>query len=407
MKRPPTWILILVAVVVCIGLDLGYDAAVAADRSWKFWLHVLVICAINVLGATSLNVVNGMAGQFSIGHAGFVGIGAYLGGAVAAKTAVAMGLGIADLHENLPLSQALVIVPISLLPVVAVCAVVGFLVGLPSLRLRGDYLAIVTLGFSEIVRLTVLGTVEDNAKNPITKAIASLGGSLGFRGLSIETPAGPDFTGVPSAAGPFFTVGIAALAVFLALRLKRSGYGRALRAVREDEIAAAAVGVDPAKYKVTAFVIAAMGAGVAGALLAIQRDGPGLVSPAVLKFDRSFEVITMVILGGSGSVTGAAVGAILYTLVFYASEEGLRVMAREGVEVLAKVDAAALRMALFAATLVVVMLVRPEGIFGERELFEKPAGKGPKGDGGKDRPVAGEPKAPPPSEQDLPAAPIA
>ncbi|MGZ3456860.1 MAG: branched-chain amino acid ABC transporter permease [Polyangiales bacterium] len=356
----------------------------------KFWLHIVVICAINVLGATSLNIVNGMAGQFSIGHAGFVGLGAYLGGAVAARMGLAMGLTLSQFHDNLTLVQSFVIVPAVLLPVIVVCALVGLVVGLPSLRLRGDYLAIVTLGFSEILRLTILGTVEDTATNPVSKAIAALGGSLGYRGPKLEG----DFTGVPSVAGPFWTVGLAAFAIFLALRLKRSGFGRALRAVREDEIAAAAVGVDPAKYKVTAFVLAAAGAGVAGALLAIQRDGPGIVSPALMKFDRSFEVITMVILGGSGSVTGAAIGAILYTVVFYASEEGLRIAAGS-IEFFAKVDAAALRMAIFAATLIIVMLVRPEGLFGERELGEKNTG-------GKDRPVPKEPKGKPPSEKDLP-----
>lgn len=391
MKRIPPWVLVLFGALICVGLDFGYDAVVTADRAMKFWMHIAVICAINVLGATSLNIVNGMAGQFSIGHAGFVGLGAYLGGAVAARVGVMMGLPLAQLHDNLTLGQSMIIMPAVLLPVIVVCALVGFVVGLPSLRLRGDYLAIVTLGFSEILRLTVLGTVEETAKNPLTRAIAALGGSLGYRGPKL----GDDFTGIPSVAGPFWTFGLAAFAVFLALRLKRSGYGRALRAVREDEIAAAAVGVDPARYKVTAFVLAAAGAGIAGALLSIKRDGPGIVSPALMKFDRSFEVITMVILGGSGSVSGAAIGAILYTVVFYASEEGLRIAGQSGVAIFAKMDAAALRMALFAATLVIVMLVRPEGIFGERELFEKK-------DGAKDKPVDKEPKGKPPSEQDLP-----
>jgi branched-chain amino acid transport system permease protein len=392
VKKVPAWVLVLVGALVCVGLDFGYDAIVHADRAMKFWMHIAVICAINVLGATSLNIVNGMAGQFSIGHAGFVGLGGYLGGAVAAHVGVWMHLSLAQFHDNLTFAQSMVIVPAVLVPVIIVCALVGFIVGLPSLRLRGDYLAIVTLGFSEILRLTILGTVEDTAKNPITRMIASLGGSLGYRGVKMEG----DFTGVPSVAGPFWTVGIAAFAVFLALRLKRSGYGRALRAVREDEIAAAAVGVDPARYKVTAFVLAAVGAGIAGALLSIQRDGPGIVGPAVMKFDKSFEVITMVILGGSGSVSGAAIGAILYTVVFYASEEGLRIAGQSGVEAFAKMDAAALRMAIFAATLVIVMLVRPEGIFGERELFEK--------DGAKDKPVPKEPKGKPPSKKDLPGA---
>jgi branched-chain amino acid transport system permease protein len=373
-KRLPTPVLLLIALAICIALDLGYDAAVSADRASKFWLHIAIICSINVLGATSLNIVNGMAGQFSIGHAGFVGLGAYIGGSVAANLGVAMKLPINVLRDNLSLTQSLIIVPVVLVVVAIVCALVGFVVGLPSLRLRGDYLAIVTLGFSEILRLSILGTVAENANNPVTRMIGSLGGALGYRGPQ----QGSDFVGIPSVAGPFWTFGLTALAVFLALRFKRSGFGRALRAVREDEIAAAAVGVDPAKYKVTAFILAAVGAGIAGALLVIQRDGPGIVSPANMKFDKSFEVITMVILGGSGSVSGAAVGAVLYTVVFYASEEGLNQLARAGVGFFAHVDAAALRMALFAATLIAVMLVRPEGLFGERELFEPRMGDGKK-----------------------------
>ena len=372
MRRVPVVVLLLLGVAICVGLDFGYDAAIATDLAtsdpigWKFWLSILVITSINVLGATSLNVVNGMAGQFSIGHAGFVGLGAYLGGAVAAYMALWLKIPLADISGNLSLTQSLMIVPPVLLVVAIVSAGVGFVVGLPSLRLKGDYLAIVTLGFAEILRLTILGTNADEARNPVTRAIGSLGGALGYRGPQV----GNDYIGVPTVAGPFWTVGVAALALFLAFRLKRSGFGRALRAVREDEIAASAVGVDPARYKVTAFVIAAVGAGIAGALLAIRRDGSGIVGPANMKFDKSFEVITMVILGGSGSVSGAAIGAVLYTIVFYLSEEGLQYLARNDVSFFAHVDAAALRMALFAGALIVVMLLRPEGILGERELSD-------------------------------------
>ncbi len=377
MRRVPTFVLLLLGAAVCVGLDLAYDAAVSADRGYKFWLTIAVMCAINVVGATALNIVNGMAGQFSIGHAGFVGLGAYLGGFVAARVALLMKIPLDELRDNLSLTHSLIIFPVVVLSVAAVCALVGLVVGLPSLRLRGDYLAIVTLGFSEILRLTVLGTNADSAKNPITKGIAALGGSLGYRGPSVPGGDPGDFVGIPSVAGPFWIFGLAALMVFLAYRLKRSGFGRALRAVREDEIAASAVGVDPAKYKITAFVLAAVGAGIAGALLVLRRDGPGIVTPANMKFDKSFEVITMVILGGSGSVTGVAVGAVLYTTVFYAAEEGLLQLSRN-YSAFADIDAAALRMTLFAAALIIVMLVRPEGLFGEREVWERKSKGGPK-----------------------------
>jgi branched-chain amino acid transport system permease protein len=393
MRRIPTVVWLVVALAICVGLDFGYDWAVDFDRSYKFWLTIAVMCAINVLGATSLNVVNGMAGQFSIGHAGFIGLGAYLGGWVAARMSLVLKIPLDQLHDNLSIQQSLILVPLVVVVVAIVCGGVGWVVGLPSLRLRGDYLAIVTLGFSEILRLTILGTVADTAHNPITRGIAALGGSLGYRGPAVED----DFTGIPSVAGPLWIFGLTALGVFLAYRLKRSGFGRALRAVREDEIAASAVGVDPAKYKVTAFVLAAVGAGIAGALLVLRRDGPGIVSPANMKFDHSFEAITMVILGGSGSVTGVAVGAVLYTVIFYATEEGLLQLSRN-YEMFAKIDAAALRMALFATALIVVMLVRPEGLFGEREVWErrdpKPGKKPPPSNESKEGRV--------PSEKDLP-----
>ncbi len=377
MRKLPTWIWFLLGLAICLGLDVGYDAVVGGDRSMKFWLSIVALSAINVLGATSLNVVNGMAGQFSIGHAGFVGLGAYLGGYLAAKITLLVGVPASRMQENLPISTSLMVLPIVLLAVASVCAAVGFVVGLPSLRLRGDYLAIVTLGFAEILRLTIYGITPDNAANPVTRAIASLGGALGYQGPQVDGRP----VGIPSLAGPLWTIGLAAFAVFLALRLKRSGFGRALRAVREDEIAASAVGVDPARYKVTAFVLAAAGAGIAGALVVLRRDGPNLVSPTLMKFDKSFEVITMVILGGSGSVGGAAIGAVIYTFVFYGVEELLQQLGRDSVPWLAQIDAPALRMTLFAASLIVVMLLRPEGIFGEREPFEKKAAD-PRGGGG-------------------------
>src|SRR5262249_45720892 len=159
-----------------------------------------------------------------------------------------------------------VVRPPALLGAAAMAALFGLVVGLPSLRLRGDYLAIVTLGFAEIFRL-VIATAQTGgtAQGAVGRFLASLGGQNGY--------AGPDGTGVAQYAGPFWIFGAVVVSTLLCWRLKFSGWGRALRALREDEIAAAAVGVDPTQYKVTSFVIAAAGAGVAGALLASMRDG--------------------------------------------------------------------------------------------------------------------------------------
>ena len=176
--------------------------------------------------------------------------------------------------------------------------------------------------------------------------------------------------GVPLYAGPFWVFGMTALLLVVAWRMKFSGWGRALRALREDEIAAASVGVDPTRYKVTSFVLSAVGAGIAGGLLATMRDGTPIVNPDSFNFQASFDAITMVILGGSGSVTGAALGGIFITLSIKAIE---MVQATPVVEALTEklpsLDLNALRMMVYAMVLVALMILRPEGILGERELF--------------------------------------
>jgi branched-chain amino acid transport system permease protein len=247
----------------------------------------------------------------------------------------------------------------------------GLVVGLPSLRLRGDYLAIVTLGFAEIFRL-VIATAQTGgtAQGPIGRALASLGGQNGY--------AGPDGTGVPQYAGPFWIFGAVVVMTLLAWRLKFSGWGRALRALREDEIAAAAVGVDPTRYKVTSFVLSAAGAGIAGGLLASMRDGNPTVQPDQFTFVYSFDAITMVILGGSGSVSGAIFGGVFVTFTVKTIEllQGLdSVQAFKALH--PNLDLNALRMVVYAAVLIGLMILRPEGLFGERELFKRKSRVGP------------------------------
>ena len=165
------------------------------------------------------------------------------------------------------------------------------------------------------------------------------------------------------------------LAVFagfvLCHRMKFSGWGRALRALREDEVAAAAVGVDPTRYKVTSFVLAAAGAGVAGGLLATMHDGAPATQPDQFGFQASFDAITMVILGGSGSVSGATLGALFVTFTTKLFEFLQSTQAMQDLRVSQPwLDLNALRMVSYAATLIAVMIVRPEGVLGEREIGE-------------------------------------
>jgi branched-chain amino acid transport system permease protein len=347
-----TYLALAAAVVV---LELGFEKIIP-DTAWR---QIALFAMVNVIVALSLNVINGLAGQFSIGHAGFVGVGAYTAAVVAGR-----------IHQSFHTDEILfknsfLVVPAAVLAGALMAGFFGLLVGLPSLRLKGDYLAIVTLGFSEIFRLT-LATAQTGGANQggIGGALASLGGAQGY--------AGPDGSGLPQYAGPFWIFGAVVVCTLFCWRLKFSGWGRALRALREDEIASAAVGVDPVRYKVTSFVIAAMGAGIAGALLAQLRDGNPTVQPDQFTFAYSFDAITMVILGGSGSVSGAIVGGIFVTISVKMIEQ---LQGLESVQAFKAtheaLDLNALRMVVYAAVLIGLMIMRPEGLFGEREIVKR------------------------------------
>jgi branched-chain amino acid transport system permease protein len=343
-------------VAVLLALEFGLDALIP-DSSIR---QLLMLAAIYVMVAVSLNVINGMAGQFSIGHAGFVGIGAYTAAIVASQLQTT-GLQTTFAHSWIA-------VPLSVGLAAVLAALFGLLVGLPSLRLRGDYLAIVTLGFAEIFRL-VIQTARQDATQGVSGLLAKLGGQNGY--------AGPGGQGVPLFAGPFWVFGAAILMTIASWRIKFSGWGRALRALREDEIAAAAVGVDPTRYKVISFVLSSAGAGIAGGLLATMHDGLGLVQPDQFNFQFSFDAITMVILGGSGSVTGAVLGALFvtFTVKFIELAQGFEIV-KDLQHAQPWLDLNALRMVIYAAVLISLMIWRPEGIFGERELFRHTGGRG-------------------------------
>ena len=370
--RSIAWVVALAVLVAGVALDFGLDGLVP-DSSIR---QLLLVACCNVVVALSLNVINGMAGQFSIGHAGFLALGAYSVAIVTSHVHAALGGG------DPTFVRSLLEVPLALAAAALVAGAFGFLVGLPSLRLRGDYLAIVTLGFAEIVRLVIAtaaigGDVESPGRawshvgeggalvrpffHALSVSIAQLGGQNGYAGIGDA--------GVPLVAGPLWIVAMTALAFAVAWRLKFSGWGRALRALREDEIAAAAVGVDPTRLKVTSFVISAMGGGIAGAMIATMRDGSPIVQPDSFGFAASFDAVTMVIIGGSGSVTGAALGALFVTFTVKAIELAQRAPAIEALHArYASLDLNALRMMVYAAVLVALMVRRPEGLFGEREL---------------------------------------
>jgi len=284
----------------------------------EYFEYGLMVALIDVILAVSLNVVNGFTGQFSLGHAGFMAVGAY----TAAKITLAFR-GVAFLGLSAALSDQVVFL-LALVAGMITAALVGIVVGMPSLRLRGDYLAIVTLGFNEIIRVIIENT-------------PFLGQATGLSGLPRRTN--------------LVWVGAGAIAtVVMARRLLGSTHGRALLAIREDEVAAEAMGVDTTGYKVRAFVIASAFAGLAGGLLVHLIQ---LCTPKSFTFIKSIEVVVMVVLGGMGSITGSVVAAL-----------GLR----GAVEALR--EAQQYRMVMYSILLIILMLTRPTGIFGTRELWD-------------------------------------
>jgi len=324
---------ILVAAVAVVLLSLVVPRDSYAEK-------ILFDIGINIVLAVSLNMVNGLCGQFSIGHAGFMAVGAYASIVVTYYGGYALW-GEVGKHAGL---GGLGIYLVSIVVGGLMAAVAGWLVGLPSLRLRGDYLAIVTLGFGEIIRVLLQATPgvlypSEMAEVPGLLRPLHLGGALGFsHGQSYNSIA--------------WTYAMVALTVLVAYRLRESTHGRAFLAVRENEIAAEAMGVNTTRYKVIAFVLAAFFAGVAGALFAHQLGAGTASRPEEFNFMKSFEVVIMVVLGGMGSVSGAAVAAVALTLL---------------TELLRSVQD--YRMIAYALLLILVMILRPSGLFGTREIW--------------------------------------
>ena len=309
---------------LAIGIPaMALFAAVLPAKGDSYVVYIFGLAAINVVLAVSLNIVNGFTGQFSLGHAGFMAVGGY----VAASVTVFVGgqYGISGLPPAV--SDTLFFVLGTLAGGVA-AALAGLVVGIPSLRLRGDYLAIVTLGFGEIIRVAI-------------ENMPSIGGATGM-------------TGIPPAATIFWVLFWLLVTVLVAQRIVDSTHGRALLAVREDEIAAEAMGVDTTGYKVRAFVASSFFAGIAGALLGHYLQ---ILTPKDFTFVRSMEVVAMVVLGGLGSISGSVLAALVLT----ALPEALRPL-REwtGVD---------FRMVIYSLLLIVLMLARPQGLFGNRELW--------------------------------------
>jgi branched-chain amino acid transport system permease protein len=304
------------------GLNYLRTDAIDGGTSWA---GTLFTCAIYVIIAIGLNVVIGLAGLLDLGYVGFFAIGAYSVGLFGSPDSKV----VAWLRDQFNLSQDWAVSWAVCIPIaIALTMISGVMLGWPTLRLRGDYLAIVTLGFGEIIRL-----VFNNAH--------FLGGATGY--------SGDRALGLPVYTNFFWVATWSVLVIWLIGNLTYSSYGRALRAIREDEIAAEAVGIPTTRYKVLAFVISSASAGIAGGLFAHLQS---TIRPDDFKFDRSIDMIVMIIVGGLGSVTGAVFGAIFVGITLELSR-----------------DLQQYRLVAYALMLVLLMLFRPQGILGKRELF--------------------------------------
>lgn len=298
-----------------IGLFVAFQGMISTGIIGPFWeLNIILIC-INIILAVSLNLINGYTGQFSIGHAGFMAVGAYTSAVITVKL-------------GMPYELGLLVATLS-------AGFLGFLIGLPTLRLNGDYLAIATLGLGEIIRICILN-------------IDYVGGASGLMGI-------------PRLTNFAYVFWIMIAIIFFIKNFKNSAPGRCCLAIRENEIAADTMGINTTKYKVLAFTLGASFAGTAGALFSHYFF---LAHPASFTFMRSFDILTMVVLGGLGSMTGSITSAVLLTFISaYLS------------------DYPEWRMIIYSVTLIVLMLYRPQGLFGNKELSIKMFGLGGKGNG--------------------------
>ena len=432
---------VIVALLALLGWALAAEAGQKHGLIDGYDLRIVMLCGVSIIMAVSLQLINGFSGQFSLGHAGFMAVGAYFSAYPSREISkgltdplgvllfyaalfVAVGVAVAvlgavfyaarwsgRLHPALPGVVLVAIIVLALVdlagtqlilpPALAglsrgftgvmggagpaaarasaalpgwaarpICfvillvggglcaAVAGFVVGLPTLRLRGDYLAIATLGFAEIIRVAF-----QNAK--------PFGAALGMSDIPVYTNFG-------------WLYGVAFLTIVVVWRIAYSAKGRAIRAVREDEIAASAVGIDPTHHKVVAFVIGAFFGGVGGVLYAHYA---GFITPTDFNLLRSIEFVVMVTLGGLGSISGAILAAAVLTvlpeLLRFADEALPAAVTSSGFSLSDS------RMVLYALLLIGMMLLRPNGLLGGKELWPRrrryrpvdtsPVDDGPKG----------------------------
>jgi branched-chain amino acid transport system permease protein len=301
-----TWFRYILNTVSILFLFIVIMMLINSGALNMYYALLLIPIGFNIILAVSLNIAAGFLGQLPLGHAGFMAVGAYAS-------------ALFSLAVNLPSALEFTL---ALLIGGFVAACFGVIIGLPALRLRGDYLAIITLGFGEIIRVIILN-------------VKFTGGAYGLRGIEKHT----------SVAGVFIAV---VITLFVLTCIIKSRHGRAILAIREDEIAAEASGIPTTYYKVMAFTVSAFFAGVAGGLYAHYLS---ILDASTFGFMKSVEILVMVVLGGLGSMIGSVISAIALTLL----PEMLRGFSEY-------------RMVIYSLLLVIVMIFKPSGLFGKYDF---------------------------------------
>ena len=326
-----TLISLLILLVILFIVDKNLD---------PYNTRILNLCAIYVILALSMNLINGFTGLFSLGHAGFMAVGAY----TTALLTMSADMKVQNFFLA-PIIKPLENITLPFLPALLIAglvsAFVGYLIATPVLRLKGDYLAIATLGFSEIIRVVFTNT------QTITN------GALGLKGI-------------PATTNIWWTFGIAVVTVGIIASLINSSYGRALKAIREDEVAAESMGINLFKHKVLAFTIGAFFAGIGGGLLGNLL---GTIDPNMFRFVLTFNILLIIVLGGMGSITGTVISAFIVTI----AGEALRFLDETmdfGFVTIQGIPG--LRMVVFSALLMLVVIFFRHGLMGTKEFnFDK------------------------------------
>ena len=298
-KSKQFWVFIGVAIAAYIIVQVLINTGMLNN----FYLNTIIFMSINIMLAVSLHLIIGITGQFSLGHAGFLAVGAYISAIVTMKL-------------QLPF-------PIAILAAGIIATIAGLVIGIPSLRLRGDYLAIATLGFAEIIRIVFLN-------------IDYVGGAAGMQVTHLTT-----WT---------YTFVCLFITLLVIINFTNSRHGRACISIRENEIASDAMGINTTYYKVLAFAIGAFFAGIAGALYAHNFY---IIQPANFGFLKSIDILIYVVLGGLGSLSGAIVATILLTVVSTFLQGYPET-----------------RMIIYSIVLITVMLYRPKGLMGTMEITD-------------------------------------